>query len=68
MFERLPKLSFQILVQAVGVPVGQSLGGRVTTISGHYKHNSYLFKFSFSPLQPFLIEGVLQSKNLYSDS
>ena len=39
-------------------------------MSGHYFHQFFLFLFfpfppPFSPLRPFLIEGVLGSKNLF---
>ena len=50
-------------VQAVAVR--QSTGNDV---SGHYFRHYFLF-FHFSPpSRPFLIEGVLGSKNLFSES
>ena len=37
--------------------------------SGHYSHQSFLFFFFFfPPLSPCLIEGVLRSKHLFSES
>ena len=36
-------------------------------VSGHYFHH-YFFPLFFSPSSPFLIEGVLGSKNLFSES
>ena len=45
------------------------LGGRPATTSvNRYFHNYFLHFFSFSPSRPFLIEGVLESKNLFSES
>ena len=45
---------------------GRSTGNDV---SGQYKHHYFLFLFSFfSPSSTFLIEGVLWSKNLFSES
>ena len=50
----------------------QSVAVRRSTgndVSGHYFHHSFLFISFFSPpSSPFLIEGVLGSKNLYSKS
>ena len=50
-----------------------SLGGRLaTTIVDRYFHHHFFFfhfiHFPFSPSRPFLIEGVLGSKNLFSES
>ena len=55
----------------------RSVFGRSTgnDVSGHYKRHYFfsIFFFSssifpFSPSRPFLIEGVLGSKNLFSES
>ena len=66
-----------LLARACGVP---AIGVRAVDCwqwrSGHYFHNSFFFPFIhfpppffFSPpLRPFLIEGVLGSKNLFSKS
>ena len=61
-----------ILARACGVP---AVGVRVVDCwqwrSGHYFHPSFPFSFFFPffPLsRPFLIEGVLGSKNLFSES
>ena len=56
-----------ILAQACGVPVGRRLGGRlamtlVVTI------NVIIFHYFFSSSGPFLIEEVIRSKNLFSES
>ena len=53
------------------VPVGQRSGGRlamtlVATIN--VITFSFFFSFLFSPSSTFLIEGVLRSKNLFSES
>ena len=43
-------------------------GGRLaTTLVDRYFHH-YFLHFPFSPLQPFLIEGALGSKNLFCQS
>ena len=47
------------------------LGGRLaTTLVDRYFHHYFPFSifFSHSPSRPFLIEGVLGSKNLFSES
>ena len=62
-----------VLAQAGGVP---AVGVRAVDCwqwrTGHYFHPYFLFLFSrfsrFSPSRPFLIEGVLGSKNLFSKS
>ena len=64
-----------ILVRACSVP---AVGVRAVDCwqwrSGHYFHPFFLCFFPvfsppfFSPLRPFLIEGVLGSKNLFSES
>ena len=59
-----------ILVRACGVP---AVIVRAVDCwqwrSGHYSHQSFLLRsLFFSPLLPFLIEGVLGSKNLFSKS
>ena len=50
---------------AFGRPTGND-------VSGHYKRHCFLFFFSFFfflfPSSTFLIEGVLRSKNLFSES
>ena len=57
-----------MMARAVGVPVGQRLGGRlVMTLVAII--NDIIFTFSFfSSSSTFLIEGVLGSKNLFSKS
>ena len=66
-----------LLARACGVPVGRRSGGRlattlVATINVVIFSFSFLFSFfSFlfsSPSSTFLIEGVLGSKNLFSES
>ena len=37
-------------------------------VSGHYFHHYFFPPVFFSPSSPFLIEGVLGSKNLFSES
>ena len=65
-----------LLARAFGVP---AVGVRAVDCwqwrSGHYFHPYFLFfffprffPFFFSPSRPFLIEGVLGSKNLFSES
>ena len=54
------------LARGVVVPVGRRSGGRLTTTLVATK-NVFIFPF-FSPSSPFLIEGVLGSKNLFSES
>ena len=44
---------------------GRSTGNDV---SDHYKRNYYIIIFFFSPSSTFLIEGVLESKNLFRES
>ena len=61
------------LAQAVGVPVGRRLGGRlvttlVATINPIIFFYFFPFFFLFSPSSTFLIEGVLGSKNLFRES
>ena len=74
-FEAFPKI-FLILARAVAVAVGRRSGGRlattlVATISTVIFF-SFFFSFFFflfiSPSSMFLIEGVLGSKNLFSES
>ena len=57
-----------ILAQAMGVPVGRCLGGRLSmTLVAII--NDIIFSFSlfflFSPSSTFLIGGTLRSKNLF---
>ena len=64
---RMPGLNIAILAQAVGVPVGWCSGGQlamllVATI------NVIIFSIFFSQSRPYLMEGVLGSKNLFSKS
>ena len=60
---------FAILARALGVPV---VGVRAVDCwqqrSGHYFHQSFPFFPLFPQSRPFLIEGVLGSKNLFSES
>ena len=56
-----------ILARAVGVPVGRRSGGRLATTLVATK-NVIIFFFFSPPSLPFLIEGVLGSKNLFSES
>ena len=64
-------------LQGIGTSVrrsSRSAFGRSTgnDVSGHYKRHYFLFFFLFflfsSPSSTFLIEGVLGSKNLFSES
>ena len=61
-------------VKCIGTSVrrsSRSAFGRSTgnDVSGHYKRHYFLFSFFFSsPSSTFLIEGVLGSKNLFSES
>ena len=62
-----------LLARAVGVAVGRRSGGRLATTLVATKNVFifflfFFFTFSFSPSRPFLIEGVLGSKNLFSES
>ena len=69
---------FSFVYKDIGMSVrrsSRSAFGRSTgnDVSGHYKRNYFLFfffLFSFfsSPSSTFLIEGVLGSKNLFSES
>ena len=68
----LSMLLWFVLARACGVP---AVGVRAVDCwqwrSGHYFHPYFLLLFSrffFSPSRPFLIEGVLGSKNLFSES
>ena len=60
-----------ILARAVAVAVGRRSGGQLATTLVATK-NVFIFFFLFfsffSPSSPFLIEGVLGSKNLFSES
>ena len=57
-----------ILAQAVGVAFGRRSGGRLVTMLVATKNVFIFFFLLSSPLSPFLIEGVLGSKNLFSES
>ena len=58
----------KILAQAVGVPVDRRSGGRLATTLVATIFIIIFFPRFFSPSSPFLIEGVLGSKNLFSES
>ena len=69
--EILEQLALE-LARAGGVP---AVGARAVDCwqrrSGHYNHQSFLIFFPsrfFPPSRPFLIEGGLGSKNLFSES
>ena len=61
------------LARAVGVPDGQRSGSRLASTLVDTK-NVFIYFFYpvfflvFSPSAPFLIEGVLGSKNLFRES
>ena len=59
-----------VLARAVGVPVSRRSGGRLATtlVATINVIISLIFFPIFSPSRPFLIEGVLGSKNLFSES
>ena len=67
-------MTVSMLARAVGVPVGQRLGGRLAMALAATKNVIIFFSFFsfflfFSPPSlPFLIEGVLESKNLFNES
>ena len=65
-------LKDNILAQAVGVAVGRRSGRRLATknvfIFIYFFPPIFFSRFFFSPSSPFLIEGVLGSKNLFSES
>ena len=68
----------QLYSRSEGLEIGTSVWrssrsafGRSTgnDVSGHYKRHYFLFSFLFSSLSStFLMEGVLRSKNLFSES
>ena len=55
---------------SVGVAVGRLSGDQLATtlVDRYFHHSFFFFFFIFSPLSTFLIEGVLESKNLFSES
>ena len=61
-----------LLARAVGVAVGRCSGGRLaTTLVATISTIIFFFTTIFHhspPSRPFLIEGVLGSKNLFSES
>ena len=59
---------FMKLTRACGVPVGQRSGGQLVTILVATINIIISFHFFCSLSQPFLIERVLGSQNLFSKS
>ena len=61
--KKVEKANFIILTWAVGVPGGRRSGGPLATTLVATTN----IIFFLSPSQPFLIEGVLGSKNIFSE-
>ena len=62
-------LIYNVLARACGFPVGRCSGGRLaTTLVATINVIIFSFLFFSSPSSTFLIEGVLGSKNLLSES